>query len=384
MSAQLSARKGEQISREKWGNYPMRAADLPATLETLAGVCPPDARKGRPMVNLSGIARLGILAVGLGIGAAWAHTPVAAADSSSDWLSSIDGLLSGALPAADPSGLNLAISFDGMSLLSEGTAKATTASGEYGLAIAYGDGASATAEGGTGNYALADGTNAEAAAGGAAGSTGNNFDSSIDIGNNGDVVADQDYNGAYAGAGSLLGGEGGTGGGSYNTAIDIGNNASGTLEDGAHAGAGGLEGLGDDGNHNFAIDIGNNSNGTGQGAIAVGGDYNSGSYQGNIDVADGSNGHFAYAGFGDGNIANVVGDNGYAASGGGFDPAVVGNDNIATVFDPFGTLGSTAVAGEGLDVAGNFDLAAVFGDGFDTFPGATGGNFLVEILPNLF
>jgi hypothetical protein len=33
---------------------------------------------------------------------------------------------------------------------------------------------------------------------------------------------------------------------------------------------------------------------------------------------------------------------------------------------------------------GSFDLAAVFGDGFDTFPAATGGNFLVEILPMLF
>jgi hypothetical protein len=90
------------------------------------------------------------------------------------------------------------------------------------------------------------------------------------------------------------------------------------------------------------------------------------------------------AGFGDNNIASVVGDNSYAASGGGFDPAVVGNDNIAAVFDPFGTLGSTAVAGEGLDIPGSFDLAAVFGDGFDTFPAATGGNFLVEILPTLF
>ena len=59
--------------------------------------------------------------------------------------------------------------------------------GEYGLAIAFGDGATATAEGGTGDYALADGTRAIAAAGGAAGSTGNNFDSAIDIGNNGDA-----------------------------------------------------------------------------------------------------------------------------------------------------------------------------------------------------
>jgi hypothetical protein len=100
----------------------MLAAHLPGTLEMLAGVCPPGAGRGRPMVNTRGFARLGVLAVGLGIGAAWAHTPVAAADSSSDWLSSIDGLLSGALPAADPSGLNLTISFDGMSIVQDGNA----------------------------------------------------------------------------------------------------------------------------------------------------------------------------------------------------------------------------------------------------------------------
>ena len=334
------------------------------------------------MVNTR-FARLGVLAVGLGISAGWAHTPVAAADSSSDWLSSVDGLLSGALPAADPSGLNLAISFDGMSLIQDGNATATTASGEFGLAIAYGDGATATAEGGTGNYALADGAGAIAAAGGIAGSTGNNFDSAIDIGTN---ATGSQFDGAYAGQGQLVANAGspGSGSGSHDTAIEIGNNASGTFDNGAHAGAGGLVGLGDDGNHDVAIDIGNNSNGSGQGADAVGGDYNSASYHGNIDVPDGSNGHFAYAGFGDGNIANVLGDNSYAASGGGFDPAVVGNDNIAAVFDPFGTLGSTAVAGEGFDVPGSFDLAAVFGDGFDTFPAATGGNFLVEILPMLF
>ena len=46
--------------------------------------------------DVQGMARLGVLAVGLGIGAAWAHTPVASADSSSDWSSTIDSLLSGA------------------------------------------------------------------------------------------------------------------------------------------------------------------------------------------------------------------------------------------------------------------------------------------------
>ena len=38
------------------------------------------------MVNSRGIARLGMLAVGLGIGAAWAHPPVASADTSGDLL----------------------------------------------------------------------------------------------------------------------------------------------------------------------------------------------------------------------------------------------------------------------------------------------------------
>jgi hypothetical protein len=69
------------------------------------------------MVSTRGVARLGILAVGLGVGAAVAHAPVASADSSSDWLSSIDSLLSGAVPAPATSSLDLAISFDGYTLL---------------------------------------------------------------------------------------------------------------------------------------------------------------------------------------------------------------------------------------------------------------------------
>jgi hypothetical protein len=58
----------------------MRVTHVPGTLEMLAGDCPPGAGRGGRIVT--------------------------------DWLSSIDGLLSGALPAADPSGLNLAISFE--------------------------------------------------------------------------------------------------------------------------------------------------------------------------------------------------------------------------------------------------------------------------------
>ena len=74
---------------------------------------------------------------------------------------------------------------------------------------------------------------------------------------------------------------------------------------------------------------------------------------------------------------------GTAYSGGDFDPAVVGNNDIATVFDPFGTAGGYSVAGadDMLNLPGNFDIAAAFGDGF---PEATGANYLIEILPTLF
>jgi hypothetical protein len=52
------------------------------------------------------------------------------------------------------------------------------------------------------------------------------------------------------------------------------------------------------------------------------------------------------------------------------------SDDIAAVIDPFGTVGSTAYAGEG-----NFDLAAAFGDILDA--DATEFNFLVDIPPSL-
>jgi hypothetical protein len=54
------------------------------------------------------------------------------------------------------------------------------------------------------------------------------------------------------------------------------------------------------------------------------------------------------------------------------------SNDAALVFDPFGTVGSSAFAG-----GGNFDRAAIFGDAFNTDTAATGGNFLVDILPML-
>jgi hypothetical protein len=118
------------------------------------------------MKSTRALARLGILAVGIGIGGAVASMPgIAAADSTSDWVSVVDGFLSGgALSAADSTPeLNLAISFDGMSLFQDGTAHAYSGTdGDF--AVANGAGATATAYG-SGSYAAVDGTGSTATAG---------------------------------------------------------------------------------------------------------------------------------------------------------------------------------------------------------------------------
>lgn len=138
-------------------------------------------------MNARGIARVGMLAVGLGIGASLAFTPViASADSSSDWLSSIDSLLSGGPPTAGTSDLNLAISIDGYSLLSDGSATATSGQGD--IAIAFGDGASATATGGSGDFASASGTDSVADA------LNGSEDSATAIGNYAQASADDGNN----------------------------------------------------------------------------------------------------------------------------------------------------------------------------------------------
>jgi hypothetical protein len=319
------------------------------------------------MANTRGLARLGILAVGLGIGAAVAHSPVASADSSSDWLSSIDSLLGGSALPAPSSGLDLAISFDGMSLVHDGSATANTTSGEYGLAIAEGANSYASATGGTGDYALADGTNGYAVAGGESSDTGANYDSAIDIGNN-ELPTTNYADGAYSGNGDL---DGSTGTGSYDTAIDIGNNTNDAAlgvggSEGADAGAGGLFGQPGDGDHDTAIDIGDNS-GVNNGAMAVAGDGNyaseSGSTVGEYDDAFAGIGNDntvvddasystnfgdGYADYGNNNYVSILGPEGSNAT------ADEGNSNIAYVFDPFGSTASEATSGNG-----NSDLAAV-------------------------
>jgi hypothetical protein len=156
------------------------------------------------MVNVRNFAVLSMLAVGLGIGSAVAISP--------------------RLASADPGSFDfndIAISFDGYSLFSNGTATADSGThGEFNFAFADGAGASASADGGTGDIAEAEGTDASAAA------LGGNSDTAIDIGSNSDPF---NY-GAYAGADEYLFG----GPGNHDVAFVLGDNS--------FAGAGGSGG----------------------------------------------------------------------------------------------------------------------------------------------
>jgi hypothetical protein len=192
--------------------------------------------KGKPMMGTRALARLAILAMGIGIGGAVASMPgIAAADSSSDWLSAVDGFLSGgALSAADSTPeLNLAISFDGMTLFQEGTAYAY--SGTNGdIAVANGAGATAYAYGAD-NYASVDGTDSTAIAGGTssgvAGSSADNTafvfgDNSYGLAGTTDAANPGNFNYAVIfgdGDKALAGGDA-TGAGSYDGAYVEGNN----------------------------------------------------------------------------------------------------------------------------------------------------------------
>src|SRR5271166_303952 len=212
---------------------------------------------GRIMVNIIAIGRIGILGVGLGIGAALASTPgIAAADPTPDpnIYGAIDAsVLQDALPAADS---NIAISIDGFSLLHEGTAAATSSSGDF--AIAVGNDATATATDGFGNYASASGTDATATA------TDGNFD--------------------FASANSVFSTTGGTAtaeDGNFDVAQEGGLNGVATAGNGSFDSAFALTGASGSavaqfGSGDFATDIGDGS------AIAGG----TSGLLGNVDFAD--------------------------------------------------------------------------------------------------
>jgi hypothetical protein len=249
------------------------------------------------MSHAKSIGRFGILAVGIGIGAALAATsPTAVADPTGPFnpFPLIPDLPVAA--AEVPSTLNLSISVDGFSLFSSGTAEAESGTGD--IAIAYGAdsfAASGTGDAGTGIFdsAFADGTHTIAESG-----EGNFNAASAD--------------GAFSEAGA-------TGSSINSSSFDY--------------------------------------------ASAVGAETNA--EAGSFESFPGST-------------------------------APAGGD-VAIVFEPSGTEGSDAFAGNGFadlatiygegnfafaGLAGSYDLAAIFGDSLGAAH-ATGGNFLLDILPSL-
>ena len=114
------------------------------------------------MLRSRGLGRLGLLAVGLGIGAAVASTPgVASGDSTTDWLSSIDQTLGGfSVAAADPAqASDMQISIGGTLLFPYENNTAIAMAGPGDIAIAIGAGSNAVATDGIFDSAFADGTN---------------------------------------------------------------------------------------------------------------------------------------------------------------------------------------------------------------------------------
>jgi hypothetical protein len=279
------------------------------------------------MVKARRLGRLGMLAVGLGIGAAVASTPgIASADTSADPFSFSSINLGDLFPAADAapsSPLDLDISVDGHTLLDLGTT-ATATSGTGDIAIAFGADSQAIAEGGFGDYALATAGTQAIAGDLTPGATGNNFD-----------FASASGDASFAQAG--------------NNGLDT----TGSSFDYASASSGANAVAGFNGSGDSASAVGQDTFvQAGVGTTATPANFDSASALGNVTTPT---------------------TTGVAAF------AVNGSSDTAFVVDPLGTVGSTANAG-GPDF--NFDLAGVFGDALHAT--ATGANFLVDILPSLF
>jgi hypothetical protein len=336
------------------------------------------------MTPLIRVGRMGILAVGLSIGAALAATPqIASADPSADPLAWVDQLVSGLPVSADAaSPLDMQISISGIDLFptADNTATATSKFGD--VAIAFGDGANATATGSFGDLAIANGTDSTAGAG-----LGGLFDYAIAHGANSDAAAgvagnfviataDGDNSTASAGLESNFDIASAVGTGSKATVgIGGGSDLAVAHGDGSSADAG-------IGSHDIA-----SADGTGSTATAAVGNHDLSSAVGGGDATAGG---FHSIAFADGvdSDAQAIGIRDIAAifnTGSLLDEATSGGNStfplaahdIALII---GT-GSTAVAGSDLTGGGNWDLAAVFGDMLDAH--ATGANFLFDILPSL-
>lgn len=288
------------------------------------------------MVNARGIARLGMFALGLGVGAAVVSTPGIAGADSTDWLSSIDGLLGGLSVPAQTSDLNLAISFNGDEFVHDGNATATTVAGEYGYAIAYGNDASATANDGTGNYALAEGNGAIAYAA---------------EGNDNSAVAEGANAQAYSG-------------GFYNT---NGNGDSASAHgDNSYADA-------DYGSHDSAYvnDPSATTSSPESIAYAIDGNDNH-AYVFGDDPADARAGGVNPTTLGNNDIAEVVGNGSHAAA--GANPSGPGDFDLGAAFG--NDLSSTGAIG----ASHLYDIVTTLG----TLPGSaaadSGTNFLADLL----
>jgi hypothetical protein len=254
------------------------------------------------------------LAVGLGMGAA-----VAAVGCP-------PGIASADPTAFDPN--NFAVSIDGFTLFQEGTATATSGTGD--LAIADGANSSAVADSGFLDMASAFGTDSEATTVGAGASPGG-----LDVASAFGTDSEADSFGGFFDAASASG----TG----STALVGVFNTPGSFD--------------------VASAFGN--------AFAAAGD-------GNFDNAVtfdpfGTITSAAFAEHGSGDYASIFGDGDSAMAGGPGN--LLGNGDIAAVFGN----DSTALAGADLTGnTGNFDLAADFGNMLDA--NATGANFLIEVM----
>jgi len=102
-----------------------------------------------------------------------------------------------------------------------------------------------------------------------------------------------------------------------------------------------------------------------------------GSFDSAYDLT-GASGH-AIAELGNGDSAINIGDGLASAGGTSESSSIPGNYDIA---ENFGSL-MTAMAGSSDVASGSFDLAAILAGGTPDAT-ATGGNFLVDILPSLF
>jgi hypothetical protein len=311
------------------------------------------------MVNARRFGQLGTFAVGIGIGSAMAAAPGIASADDAQVASLIDP--SGLFAAADPAqSSDFQISIDGMDLFPTAGNSATAVSGLGDIAIASGDGAQAIARGGTGDYATATGTGAFAEAGdGGVGASGNNYDYASASGTDADAQAGDDPNSEFADAT----------GNSFNTATATGTNAS------AYAGFAGSNDIatangnlanaaaGDNGNSDFANAVGGNTDAeAGESGSAVPADHDIAVVLGNMLNSDPALTQ-AISGGGFSALSGIIGDG--------------GSNDIAFTNDPFGILGSDAVAGLG----NSFDVAGAFGD--HLVANAFDLSNLVNILPSL-